>query len=181
MRKATLELLIQRGYHGFEIPDAAHNAGVHPTTIYRRWQGKQDLVADAMLAHMEQQIHVPDTGSLRGDLTELLHEVTAVLAQPPLLALLRVQVAIADSVEGVDAARRRFWATRFRSSAALVEQAMSRGELPAQTDAQELAEFAIAPIYLRVLVTGGLVDEAFIRSCVERALRAFGAAIEADE
>ncbi|MFD0359929.1 TetR/AcrR family transcriptional regulator [Nocardia sp. GCM10030253] len=175
VHKATFDLLLQHGYYGFEIPDVARIAGVHPTTIYRRWQDKQDLVADAMLAHMAQQIGTPDTGSLRGDLAELIHDVAAVLMRPPMLALLRVQVAMADTAPNVRAAGQRFWTTRFGHSAAIVERAIARGELSDGTDPQEFNEFAIAPLYLRVLVTDGSVDDDFIRNCVHRTLRAFDA------
>lgn len=172
-RQATLELLLRQGYDGFEIPDVARLAGVHPTTIRRRWPNKQDLVADAMLTHMDEQIPIPDTGSLRGDVTQLVNEVVAVLARPPLLALLRAQVALADSAQSVRMASRRFWTARFEGSAAIVERAIARGELPDDTDPQEFNETAIAPVYLRILVTGEPVDDSFIRRSVERTLRAF--------
>ncbi|MFI9511292.1 TetR/AcrR family transcriptional regulator [Nocardia sp. NPDC052566] len=175
MRKATLDLLLQRGYHGFEIPDAARVAGVHPTTIRRRWPSKQDLVADTVLTYVDGQIPIPDTGSLADDLEALLREVVAVLAEPRLLALLRAQVAMADDAEGVRVASQRFWTTRFEGSAVIVERAIARGELPGDTDPDDFNELAIAPIYLRVLVTARPVDEALIRNSVRRTLRAFEA------
>lgn len=176
VREATLELLLEQGYDGFEIPDAARNAGVHSSTIYRRWPTKQELVADTIGNHMEQQIPMPDTGSLARDLEQLSREVAAVLAQPPLLALLRVQVALVDSTDGVREASQRFWDTRFGRSAVIAERAIARGELSSGTDAKEFNEFAIAPLYLRALVTGRTIDDAFIHTCVRRTLRAFDAA-----
>ncbi|WP_454195970.1 TetR/AcrR family transcriptional regulator [Nocardia sp. Marseille-Q1738] len=173
VRQATLELLLRQGYDGFEIPDVARLAGVHPTTIRRRWPNKQDLVADTVLTHMDEQIPIPDTGSLPGDLTQLVNEVVAVLARPPLLALLRAQVALVDSAPSVRVASRRFWTARFEGSAAIVERAIARGELPDDTDPLEFNETAIAPVYLRILVTGEPVDDGFIRRSVERTLRAF--------
>ncbi|MGK8556214.1 TetR/AcrR family transcriptional regulator [Nocardia gipuzkoensis] len=172
VRQATLDLLLRQGYDGFEIPDVARLAGVHPTTIRRRWPDKQDLVADAALTHMDEQIPIPDTGSLRADLIQLVNEVVAVLARPPLLALLRTQVALADSAR-IRVASRRFWTARFEGSAPIVERAIARGELPGDTDPLEFNEVAIAPVYLRILVTGEPVDDCFIHRCVERTLRAF--------
>ena len=175
VQEATLALLSERGYEGFEIPEVAARAGVNRTTVYRRWKTKSGLVADTMLAHMAEQVPAPDTGSFRSDLELLVREVVAVLEQPAVREVLRAQVVLAAADEQVQAARAAFWATRFERSGAIVERAIARGELPPDTDPRELQEFAIAPLYLRALVTGGPLGEGLVEKIVRRTLAAFSA------
>src|SRR5688572_33420223 len=70
--EATLELLAERGYDGAEVPEVARRAGVHPTTVYRRWGTKSRLVGEALLERSRPLTPTPDTGSLRPDLGRLL-------------------------------------------------------------------------------------------------------------
>src|SRR6266511_5046821 len=65
---ATLAELAERGYAALSLESIARRAGVHKTTLYRRWGTREELVLEAMLARAGEHISVPDTGSLRGDL-----------------------------------------------------------------------------------------------------------------
>jgi len=50
--------------------------------IYRHWGTKADLVLDALLSRLGQEVPTPDTGSLRGDLLAALRAVMAFLTTP---------------------------------------------------------------------------------------------------
>ena len=50
------------------MPVIAARAGVHPTTVYRRWPSLADLLGEVATSRFSGDIVVPDTGSLRGDL-----------------------------------------------------------------------------------------------------------------
>ena len=47
---ATLDVLVDTGYEGMSIDLVAARAGVHKTTVYRRWPTKSALVAAAAVA-----------------------------------------------------------------------------------------------------------------------------------
>ena len=72
--RATLELIAERGVHGFRTQDVAKRAGVGKGAIYRRHRSKDDLVMASVAALVDQEIVVPDTGSTRADIDALMHE-----------------------------------------------------------------------------------------------------------
>src|SRR5262245_64597066 len=84
---ATLELLAERGFERTELPEVARRAGVHATTVYRRWGAKVRLVGEALLERARPLTPTPDTGTLRSDLEQLLGEGGAHMRTPPVRAL----------------------------------------------------------------------------------------------
>lgn len=168
VQRATVELLDEGGYERLEIPEVAERAGVHRTTIYRRWPTKVHLVVDTMAALASAEVPVPDTGSVQDDLVAYLLDTVDVLRTGVVRALIAafVEVDDPDLVE----ARARFWATRFEGSAAMVERAIERGELAPGTDAHGVLEAAAGPIYFRLFVSGEPVDRADVERFVRRSL-----------
>ena len=66
-----MELIAEHGLGGLTIEAVAARAGVGKTTIYRRWETKNDLVLEAM-EQLRPPGPPPDTGSLLGDLGALV-------------------------------------------------------------------------------------------------------------
>ena len=66
--RATLDELAAVGYGNLSFESVAHRAGVHKTTLYRHWPGREALVREALLARSEVTVPIPDTGSLGADL-----------------------------------------------------------------------------------------------------------------
>ena len=50
---AALELIEQRGPTGFTLSEAAKRAGVTPAAVYRHFEGREDLIAEAALQGYE--------------------------------------------------------------------------------------------------------------------------------
>jgi AcrR family transcriptional regulator len=172
--EAAFESLADRGYEATSLPEVARHAGVHPTTIYRRWHSKQGLLTDAMLVYAAENIPTPDTGSLRGDLEQLLRQVINVLAQQPVRALLSAVVADATTGSSTIAAERtRYWQERLSHAAVIVERAVERGELAGDVDAYDLIENLVAPAYMRALLTGRDLDDSFVAQQVANTIAAF--------
>ncbi|MGV0787520.1 TetR/AcrR family transcriptional regulator [Mycolicibacterium sp. XJ2] len=57
--QAAIDVFIERGIAGMSIEQVAKRAGVGKPTIYRRWSGKEQLVADAIEAHVSTDIQWP--------------------------------------------------------------------------------------------------------------------------
>ena len=117
---------------------------------------------------------VPDTGSLRGDLDQLVRQIARLLAEQGLVRLLGAAAALsADS--DVAMARDLFWRRRFEMMTVIVERAAARHELKEEAIAHDVIETLVAPLYFRVLVTHDPIDAAFIERCVAATLTIYGA------
>src|SRR6202000_695497 len=71
--KAAAGLLLEHGLAAVSMDAVAARAGVSKATIYRWWPTKETLALDALYTEWTAAAPVPkDTGSLRGDLNQLL-------------------------------------------------------------------------------------------------------------
>jgi AcrR family transcriptional regulator len=73
--EAALAVLAEQGYDGMTIDMVAAEAGMARATVYRRWATKADLVLEAVSRMSRSDVglaQLPDTGSLRGDLTAMI-------------------------------------------------------------------------------------------------------------
>jgi AcrR family transcriptional regulator len=149
--QATVAELVTRGYGALTVEQVAARAGVHKTTLYRRWGGKQGLVAEAVEAFAAGAVQVPDTGTVDEDLRRWARSIVAMLTAPDSGAVVRALFATGDSPTTRDL-RRRFYRTRAALVEPIVERAVARGQLPAGTDAAAVIRQVGAPLYYRFLV-----------------------------
>lgn len=151
--EAALDELAERGWDQASVETIASRAGVHKTTVYRRWGSKDRLVAEALEAAADQRIQIPDTGDIDQDLRALARAVLAILTSRDGAATVRALVAGAQDSPDVGRVVRRFWATRLAHVGPLVDRAVSRGQLPNGTDPDDLMRYLAAPLFHRLLVT----------------------------
>jgi len=167
MRAAT-DLLAERGLGGMSIEEVASRAGVGKATIYRRWPSRGALAFDAFLAEFLGQQPLPDTGTLRGDLLTALRawirSVTQTSAGPMLSGL------IAEAQQ--DRALAADWRDRFvepvrAQHAIMLDRAISRGEIPADTDKDVVLDLLYGPAYHRLLHRHRPLTDQFARRVVD--------------
>lgn len=158
--RAAEDALTEVGFTGLDLADLARRAGVGKTTVYRRWGTVTALVADLLLDMAEQSSPRTETGSLIGDLTANARLVQRTLADPRQGALFRALIAAATGDTKTAAALHRFYDIRVGEWAPCVQQAVDRGEVPEGTDAREVVRAVSAPLYYRLLISGGPLDEA---------------------
>lgn len=151
---AAAELLADVGYDKMKVEDVAARAGVHKTTVYRRWPTKAELTADAAALHSAEAVPIPDTGAFVEDLRLLAREVVVNIGTEAGARRSRSIAAAAATSDELAEAMQGFWAHRLALSAAVVERAIERGELPATSDANLIIEMVIGPLWLRLLLTG---------------------------
>ena len=153
--EAVDDLLLERGFATLTMEAVAARAGVGKQTIYRWWPSKTDLLLDAFLEEVEEEMTPIDLGNLRADLGRRAEQLVEFFNQPSNAAMFR---ALAGQAQHDPAVARRFHEDvvgqqRDRDRAPF-EHARRRGELPPGLDVTRSIEVLTAPIYYRLLVTG---------------------------
>jgi AcrR family transcriptional regulator len=156
---AAVEELAVRAYPEVSIESIAARAGVHKTTVYRRWGSKEELIRQALIGAAAARIQVPDTGSFAADVQTLARSVQAVLSLPEGAAITRALVVGAMSSPEIAGLMEQFWAARLDAISLIVDRAIARGELAAGTDAAALMHAIAAPMYYELLVSRAPVTE----------------------
>lgn len=127
---ATRATLVDLGWSKLTMGEVAARAGIAKTTLYRRWDNKNDLVVDAV-AVLFDELRPPDRGSLAADMEDVVLQFAALLERPEARTALMAVVA-----EGArdEALRRRIRSAIVDRQKRLVLQgrarAQARGELP---------------------------------------------------
>jgi AcrR family transcriptional regulator len=170
--RTTLEQLGRRGYAALSIDQVATVAEVNKTTIYRRWPTKGELVVAAVVACREAQPRFVPTGRLRGDLLSLLRNKARTISTPRQRAISSAINTLDPSISAalLQELRRR----RYTMPRDVVEAAVARGELPAETDTEFLTQLLLAPIFYRSLVLRETVPDDLIVRTIDTVLAGAG-------
>lgn len=172
---ATLAELSEVGYAALRIDAVAERAGVNKSTIYRRWGDKAGLVSTALLERRGELAPAPDTGTLRGDLLELLGGIRLGLKTPWIAALVREAGPRTDRNTELYRLLDAFWPARYRAARTMFERGVERGELPVGTDPDLLLEVISGPLYFRWLMLGEDIDDARLERLADFVLAGAGA------
>jgi AcrR family transcriptional regulator len=156
--EATFQLLEEGGYEGLSIVSIAERAGIHETSLYRRWKTKEQLVLDAVSHWAAQDIPVPDTGALRSDLIAVLQSLRLSLQSRVGQALVQTAVATLH-VPKLCALRQEHWRQRRVHLQIIFDRAIARGEVPPQVDCQFLLETLSGIMYMRLFIVNEPIDE----------------------
>ncbi|WP_068016140.1 TetR/AcrR family transcriptional regulator [Nocardia mexicana] len=164
--------LTENGYDALTVDTVAARAGVHRTTVYRRWRDVGGLIADVFAAARDLDWHPADTGSLRGDLALLNQEIQDSFSDESSIAT--ALIAVSFRSEDAAQALRQLWEDRYTQSEIVVTRAIERGEIPPETDARAVLIAATAPLYhqlvlLRTPPDSGLPERAAAAAAVAAA------------
>lgn len=162
VHRAVGELLAENPAEAVTLPLIASRAGVHPTTVYRRWGSLADLLNEVASSRFSGDIVVPDSGSLREDLERWAVDVATDLADPDVLALMRATLGACP--EGGSACV----ADRHAQLEAMLERERSRGGTA--PDLETAADALLGPLYYRAVFTGQPVDPDWVRGLVRTLL-----------
>ncbi|GEC10439.1 transcriptional regulator [Streptomyces spinoverrucosus] len=167
---ATRAALVELGWSKLTLGDVATRAGVAKTTLYRRWAGKNELVVDAV-AELFDELRLPDSGTLAGDVEGVVLQFAAILARPE--AKSGLMAVVAESTRD-EALRERIRASIVERQKRLVVEgrarAQGRGELPPETASEEAArtvdlifDIVAGAVVHRTLVSAEPADEEWVR------------------
>lgn len=156
---ATRTELQTHGYTGLTVEGVAEAAGVAKSTVYRRWRDTTGLLTELLRELVKTDVPLPDTGSIESDLRELALGISRFYADPVQRAMfLGVIAAAVQSPQAADTLR-DFYALRNQQAAASVRRAVTRGELPPDTDPVEVIRALGAPFYYRMLITHEPIED----------------------
>lgn len=158
VHRAVEELLAEGPAETLTMPAIATRAGVHPTTVYRRWASLGELLSEVATSRFSGDIVVPDTGSLRGDLERWVSDVATDLTDPDVLALLRA--ALASGARGGSACT----ADRHAQLTAILDHERSRGR--SAPDLERATDSLLGPLYYRAMFTDRPAEPGWARDLV---------------
>jgi AcrR family transcriptional regulator len=164
---ATLAELADSGPDALSVPRVADRAGVNRTSVYRRWPTREDLVVACLERVTQAMGDLPDTGSVRGDLTSLVSAVGALLESTPGQALLRAAMSAA-AAPGIRAlANRRIAETGGDYLPRLMERAQSRGEWAVPVAGETVLALLIGALIHRVVLEHGVISTEWTAAVVD--------------
>ncbi|MFF9014706.1 TetR/AcrR family transcriptional regulator [Streptomyces sp. NPDC014870] len=180
---ATRAALVELGWSKLTMGDVASRAGVAKTTLYRRWASKNELVVDAV-AVLFDELELPDLGSLKADIENVVLQFAALLQRPETKTALMAVVAESTRDEPL---RERIRTSIVDRQKRLVlegrQRAQERGELPDDRDpgtvdsTDDLIFDVIAgAVVHRALVSAEPVDEAWVQRFTALLIGGLGAA-----
>jgi AcrR family transcriptional regulator len=140
---ATLAVLAELGYDGMTIDLVAARAGSARATVYRRWPTKAELVLGAVARLSRADVdhgELPDTGSLRGDMTAMILPLSDEEHQVRIQAMAALLSLQKDDAHLAEAAKRAGIGPWIEVNRVLMQRAIERGEFPAPNDLDTLAE-----------------------------------------
>ncbi|MYS23928.1 transcriptional regulator, TetR family [Streptomyces sp. DvalAA-14] len=135
--EAVVGLLREVGYEALTMDAVAARTRASKATLYRQWKGKPELVATALRHHKPVSLADIDTGSLPGDLHELVrcHDQSEVKRDQELMRGLAH--AAFQNEDLFRALRELLIEPELASFRDLVQRAVDRGELAADSPARD--------------------------------------------
>lgn len=179
--KAATRQLLAGGYHGLTVDAVAAEASVAKTTLYRRWPTK-DHLAVAVVAGLQDDVAITDSGDLTADLTRYLTAIATGLesmrraggtpddAGPGSGTVAELVAATARHRDLGDLSRAQF-RHRNTQAIALIARAVDDGRLRPGTDPEILFDQLAGALYYRVLLTGAAIGTDYAARMVAQSLR----------
>jgi AcrR family transcriptional regulator len=127
------------------VPQIAAQAGVTPSTIYRRWGDLSALLADVAIERLRPIADPEDTGAVASDLRLFIEQYMEEMSSEVGRALIRDVFAVASGDSHADQCAH----FTYDHLATIAERAKARGE--AVFDVDEVIDQVVAPILYHIL------------------------------
>jgi AcrR family transcriptional regulator len=168
---STLELLAEVGYERLTIDAIAARAGASKSTIYRRWEGKRQLIVDALREMDTGQPDLPaNAASLRADLFELLHLIRGLVDVGDVRIFSDLLSVAQRDPEIARAMRQDLVARRLRECRDVVQRAVGRGELAHGRSGDLLFDVLVGQVIVRTVLRGQQLDDNYVAHVIDDVL-----------
>jgi AcrR family transcriptional regulator len=159
--EAALAEVASTGFRALKIDDIAARAGAGKTTIYRRWPNKAAVVMDAFLSLVGPGAVFPymprATDSIRQQM-----RLQGKLFRGKYGALIKSLLGEAQfDPELAEAFRDRWIQPRRLMTRGVLQEAIRQGDLDPAIDIEAAIDLFYAPLYYRLQIGSGPIDDAF--------------------
>ncbi|SFT85834.1 TetR/AcrR family transcriptional regulator [Paraburkholderia aspalathi] len=174
---ATVRLLESRTVQSISIEAIAKEAGVGKATIYRWWNSKALVVIDAFIEHHVVKTpmphNLPPGDAIAVHLISLIHEYAgwsgSIVAQ--IIAEGQADPAVLREF------RERFHYGRRALIREMLEEWRSSASIPVPPNIETLGELLYAPVYMRLLLGNGPLDDQFAHDHISYVYTLLGVAV----
>ena len=167
---ATVDLLTEIGYDRLTLDLVAARAKVSKASIYRRWGDKSALVDAVFACAGNDEVTLPDTGCVRGDLLSLAARPDFFDAEAAALVC-GLTTAIHRDPQRHDMVRAKLVEGGTKHVRALLSRAVQRGQLAADADIELLCSVIPAMVLFRMTYqTVGTFGADFVGDVVDQIL-----------
>lgn len=165
---ATLKILSEGGYSALTIDRVAATARASKTTIYRRWKTKEHLI---LAVFSQFPMPEPVAGpSLEADLFAMFGQFAKIMDNSPLRGVLPKLVADCVNDPQLSAALIQVNERRRVPIRQVLNHAITRGELPPDTDIELAIDVIQGAISIRLYFLLDQLSEDWVRSLVKMLL-----------
>jgi AcrR family transcriptional regulator len=172
--QAALHLVSAKGFRAITVDQIAAEAGVGKMSLYRRWPNKSSLVMDALLELIGPQTDFPSAPRALDSLRKQL-QLQAKFFRSKYGRLIRSLLAEAQSDEELARAFRDHWIYPRREGVIqILQMAIKEGDLRQGIDLETTIDILYGPIYYRLLLGTGEIDDAFTDRLYEQFLAGHG-------
>ena len=166
---AAYELLLENGFGTVTIEKIAERAGVSKATIYKWWPNKAAIVMDAFFDAAVVKLPIPDTGSTINDMIIQVNNLAKFLISREGKVINEIIAEGQFDQKLAETYRMVYFKPRRLDSRYILERGISRGELKEDLDIELVMDLIFGPLFYRLLITGDMVDEAFIKNIINYA------------
>lgn len=170
VQRAALSELAGVGFGAFTIEGVAARSKVAKSTIYRHWDGKLSLIADALETLNEQPVPTPADGSAREQIASLLRHLADALTDPVLSPTVPAMVEAAERDSTIARFLHEYSDRRRQALVDVISAHIASGELTSTLD-PELAALALSgPIFYSRYMTGRAFPPARVDDLIDTVL-----------
>jgi len=161
---STLALLKSSGFNELTIEAVAARAGVGKATVYRWWSNKAELVIDAFVSAVEDELRFPSAGRVLASIHQQMKRWAPIFRSPLGQIVATVIGAGQSDPEMLEAFRAHWVEPRRVEARKLLRQAIKNGEIRADVEPDMVLDLLYGPLYLRLLLKHAALDEDFVNA-----------------
>jgi AcrR family transcriptional regulator len=159
--QAANELLESDGFAAVTVEAIAERAGVSKATVYRWWPNRAAVVMDGFLSIVSSEVPFPHTGHAREDIRIHMRRLAEAFSGKIGRTVAALIAEGQSDPELAQALRSRWLSVRRTEAREILELGIERGELRDDIDLEVAVDVLYGPIYYRMLVGHGPLDDDF--------------------